>query len=177
MTSIQAKTPEAELLRPFLKACREAANAASVSYRRIDAHYATVVNPRHRDVMNGHAPELPCLSEVHVEAVCAFRVPLAKLPEGARLVPDGDDWEVLLSGQVPGQGESIGKYVMLEEGALIESLVLPEGLAAFAAEHLETQRGWSELRPKFTCSRPAFELRAKGGAGELWCILTAEMGA
>jgi hypothetical protein len=175
VTHTRAGTPEAELLRPFLEACREAARAASVSCKRIDAHYATVVNPRHRDAMDGHSPELRCLSEVHVEAVCAFRVPLAKLAEGARLARDGDDWEVLLAGQEPGQGELVGEYVVLEEAALIESLILPGGLAAFAAEHLETQRGWSDLRPKFTCSRPAFELRRNGACGELWLTFTAEM--
>jgi len=173
--SLRDKTAEAELLRPFLDACREAARGASVTYKTIDAHYAAVVNPRHRDVMDGHAAELPCLSEVHVEAACAFRVPLGRLPEGARLVPDGDDWEVLLAGQVPGQGELVADHAALGHEVLIQVLVLPEGLAAFAAEHLETQRGWSDLRPKFTCSRPACELRRNGACGELWLTFTAEM--
>lgn len=169
------------VLDEFLARCRAAAVEARVGFlpgrAGIAPDHALEPNPKCRSILDGHAPEVERLSGLHLRARCEFRVPLEFLPEGARLVADGEDREVLLAGQQPGEGESIAASTVLGRAELIGSLLLPDGLEAFAGEHLRTRRGWSELRPRFGCSRPAFELRCGGAGGELWCRFTAEMDA
>lgn len=164
----------------FLAGCAAAARGARVEFlpgrAGVAADYAFEPNAQRRSVLDGQAARVEYLSGLHLRARCEFRVPLECLPKGARLVADGDDREVLLPGQREGGGEAIAESVVLE--GVLESVLVPEGLAAFAAEQLRTHRGWSDLRPRFRCCRPAFELRrSRGGGGELWCCFTAEMDA
>jgi len=170
-----------EMPAGFLDRCRLAAGGARVALlpgrSGIAADYQPRANPSCRSILDGHAPELRHLVALHVRARCAFRVPVEAMPAGARIVDDGADREVLLAGQEGGQGEPIAAEVLLDADGLISSLLLPEGLEAFAREYLPTARGSSELIGRFTATDVSFEIINGDRGAELWCRFTAEMDA
>jgi len=168
-------------LEAFLQRCLEVAGRSEVTYlpgqAGIEAEYCWRRNPRCRGLLGGHAPQLSHLTALFVRARCRFRVPVEAMPVGARVVPAGDDLEVLLADQRPGQGELIGGRVLLDNEKLLRALLLPGGLRAFVADYLSVRRGWGRLRPRFGLDELCFEFRRGGQGLELWCAFTAWMDA
>jgi len=167
-------------LEAFLDACRRAAGGGHVRFvpgrEGIAADYELTPNPECRSVLDGQPDHLPVLSALHLRARCHFRLPLDRLPEALRLVPAGDDLEVLNPADEPGDGEPIGA-ALLDADELIESLLMPAGLAAFADEHLDTARGCRDLVPRFRGTGLQFEIAGTGASIDIHCTFTAEMDA
>ena len=165
---------------PFLDACRQAARNAHVRFlpgrEGIAAEVDHVPNHKCKHILDGHAPSLPVLAALHLRACCQFRLPVEHLADGGRIVQDGRDLEVLGPTDRPGQGELIAAALLDDEG-LIESLLMPAGPLPFADEHLETARGWGDLRPRFIASDLQFEFAHTAGGLEIRCRFTVEMNA
>jgi len=173
---------ETRLVEDFLARCLRSAERAAVRLlpgrEGVAPDYDARANDRGRSVLDGWAPAVEVLVGLHAAGACEFRLPLEALPPGGRLVPAGDDLEVLLPAQGADEGEPIAAAVLLGNDLLAESLLPgPAGLGEFCAEHLAVRRGWRDLRPRCGVRDVSFEIRPAGGAGEVWCTFRVEMDA
>ena len=145
----------------FLDACR--ADAAAAAVRLLGGRRGVRAEYERR------AGGQDYLVELHARAGCKFRVPVERLPAGFRLAPDGGDVEILAPGHEPGTGEPLAATALLDDDALAEALLAPEGFEAFVDEHTLVRRGWRELAPVFGLRRASFEVRPAGRGAAMWC--------